>query len=236
VRSLLRARNAFLAGALVLGGALLAGCGGDGDDESASTSSSAGGSSSSTDGSSSAGDTATTVSTTPGSAGDVVAASGNAPAAGGAEVDSPPGDPGRTPLDGFGEVAIGVRQPDGSVSGWCVLLAMTMAQRQQGLMRVEDLGGYSGMLFVFDQDSQASFYMANTPMPLSIAWFDAEGELVSTTDMDPCLDPNANCPTFPADGPYRFALEVPQGGLGDLGIGPGSRLSVGGSCADRSSS
>jgi uncharacterized membrane protein (UPF0127 family) len=86
---------------------------------------------------------------------------------------------------------------------------------------------------VWNGDIQSSFYMRNTPMPLSIAWFDAAGEYVSTTDMAPCDDVD-NCPLYPAEGPYRFALEVPQGELATLGVQEGSVLRVGGDCAARS--
>jgi hypothetical protein len=205
------ARRALLA-VIVLASAALVGCGDDGD---------------------------------PGSAGpelssaDVAALSGDAPAALGAGLDAPPGPPDRAPLAdfdagdlGFGEVAIAVTGPDGEVTGWCVLLAATSEQRQRGLMEVTDLGGYAGMLFVWDGDVSSSFYMRNTPTPLSIGWFDADGALVSTADMDPCAAVEG-CPTYPSGGRYRFALEVPQGSLDDVGVVGGSSLAVGGSCAER---
>jgi uncharacterized protein len=129
-------------------------------------------------------------------------------------------------------VAIAITGPGGDVAGWCVLLAAVADQRQRGLMEVTDLGGYAGMLFVWDADSSSSFYMRNTPTPLSIAWFDADGGLVSTADMDPCPDVEG-CPTYPSGGSYRFALEVPQGALADVGVVDGSSVAVGGSCADR---
>jgi uncharacterized membrane protein (UPF0127 family) len=170
---------------------------------------------------------------------DLAALSGDAPAAQGAGLEAPPGPADRVPLDsfdvgglGFGEVAIALMGPDGEVAGWCVLLAGTGDQRQRGLMEVTDLGGYAGMLFVWDADSSSSFYMRNTPTPLSIAWFDADGTLVSMADMDPCPDVEG-CPTYPSGGSYRFALEVPQGSLEDVGVVGGSRVAVGGSCADR---
>jgi uncharacterized membrane protein (UPF0127 family) len=150
---------------------------------------------------------------------DIDALSGNAPAAQGAGLDAPPGPADRLALDSFdvgdlefGEVAIAITGPDGEVAGWCVLLAATSEQRQRGLMEVTDLGGYAGMLFVWDGDASSSFYMRNTPTPLSIGWFDADGALVSTADMDPCPDVQG-CPTYPSGGSYRFALEVPQGSL-----------------------
>jgi uncharacterized protein len=94
-----------------------------------------------------------------------------------------------------------------------------------------DLAGFDGMLFRFDADTTSAFYMRNVPVPLSIAWFDAEGRFVSATDMAPCPD-QEGCPTYPPPAPYRVALEVLQGGLGRLGIGPGSTMSVGGPCTE----
>jgi uncharacterized membrane protein (UPF0127 family) len=165
-----------------------------------------------------------------GEATELPAAAGDALAAQGAEVTEPPGDPERVPLEGFGETAIAIEAADGTVAGHCVLLAATSAQRQRGLMEVTDLGGYTGMLFAFPEDSNSGFFMLNTPMPLSIAWFDAEGALVSTADMEP-LDAGT---THTPRGSYRFALEVPQGDLAELGVDEASRLTAGGPCADRS--
>jgi len=131
---------------------------------------------------------------------------------------------GRTPLPGFGETHVTVKTPTSTLS-WCLLLAATVAQQDRGLMQVTDpkLGGYDGMLFRFDHDTTVRFYMRNTPMPLSIAWIASDGHFVSSTDMPPCEDRDG-CPTFGAAAPYRVAIEVPQGGLGRLGIGPGATV------------
>jgi uncharacterized protein len=146
-----------------------------------------------------------------------------------------PGDPDRVPLDGFGEVAIEVTTADGEVRSWCLLAALEAAQRQQGLMEVTDLQGYPGMVFVFDQDTSSAFWMRNTRIPLTIAWIAADGAYVGSTDMVPCPDDvaSADCPRYPPDGPFRIAIEVPQGELGELGVGPGAMVQVGGDCAPR---
>jgi len=145
---------------------------------------------------------------------------------------------GRMPLAGFGEVAATVRTTGSDdrtgvsvAPALCLLLAGSAAQRQQGLMRVTDrtLGGYDGMLFSFAEETTGSFWMRGTPMPLSIAFFDADGGLVSSTDMAPCGDSPA-CRTYAADGPYRYALEVPKGRLPALGVADGATLEVGGRC------
>ena len=150
----------------------------------------------------------------------------------GAETTAPslPGDPGRVRLEGFDELAITVDPGDGSLLSWCVLAALTSQQRAQGLMEVTDLQGYSGMAFVYEEDVQNSFYMRNTPTPLSIAWIAADGSVVTITDMAPCEDRDG-CPTYPPGGPYRYALEVFQGDLPALGITEGSKVTVGGTCA-----
>ena len=107
----------------------------------------------------------------------------------------------------------------------CALLAETAQQQAKGLMGRTDMGGYDAMIFKFAADTSGTFYMKDTLMPLSIAWFDADGRFVSSTDMEPCLN-QRTCPTYAAEGPYRFAVEVPKGQLGAVGIGPGTRLVI----------
>ena len=141
-----------------------------------------------------------------------------------------PGDPNRVPLDGFDELAVTVDPGDGSLLAWCLLAALNPQQRAQGLMEVTDLQGYSGMAFVYDEDVQNAFYMRNTPTPLSIAWIAADGSVVSIADMEPCEDRDG-CPRYPPAGPYRYAIEVFQGDLSELGITESSTVRVGGSCA-----
>jgi uncharacterized membrane protein (UPF0127 family) len=111
----------------------------------------------------------------------------------------------------------------------CVLVADNQATRQRGLMEVRDLGGYDGMLFVFPYDTQDAFWMRNTPQPLSIAYLDDDGGLVSTTDMAPCGDSD-QCPLYRPDGPYRYALEVPQGALTGLGLTRDAKVEANGPC------
>ena len=141
----------------------------------------------------------------------------------------PPGDPRRMALPGFAEIAVAVQPPEGDLLAWCLLAALTREQRARGLMEVGDLQGYEGMAFLYDEPSTNAFYMRNTPMPLSIAWIDAQGQVVSVADMEPCPD-REGCPTYPPAGPYVTAIEVPQGRLGELGIVEGATVSVGGAC------
>jgi uncharacterized membrane protein (UPF0127 family) len=138
----------------------------------------------------------------------------------------------RVPLDGFPEVAFRIDPEAAAAAEWCAMLAETPETRSQGLMEQQDLRGYDGMVFRFPEPTEGRFFMRNTRIPLSIAFFDTDGRFVSSADMEPCPDDVADCPLTGADGPYVHALEVAQGDLPALGVGPGSVLSFpGGGCS-----
>jgi uncharacterized protein len=135
---------------------------------------------------------------------------------------------GRAP-EGFD--AVTVRLP-GSLPELCLWLAATAAERQQGLMAVTSLGGADGMLFDMGGPTTGEFWMYQTLLPLSIAFYDADGAFVSSADMEPCATTSAaDCPRYGAAAPYAYAVEVAQGDLGRLGLVAGSRIEVGGACA-----
>lgn len=136
-----------------------------------------------------------------------------------------PDAPTRRPLPGFEEVTFRITGPGGAVTDGVAMLADDGASRGQGLMEQTDLRGYDAMVFRFPSPSNGGFYMRNTRIPLSIAFFDADGRFISSADMPPCPDEVEDCPTYSADRPYLHAIEVAQGGLPALGIRPGSTLS-----------
>ena len=133
---------------------------------------------------------------------------------------------------GFRSVTVLVTRPDGRVERHCMWLADTGALHERGLMEVTDvaLGGRDGMVFVFPSDTRASFWMRDTRLPLSIAFVDASGALVSTADMAPCPDSAADCPTYPPARPFRLAVEAPQGALAGLGLVEGAHVALGEAC------
>ena len=148
--------------------------------------------------------------------------------------DPGPDSPGRGLLApvGFRSVTITITRPDGSTAQHCFWLADDEASQEQGLMGVTDpeLGGRVGMVFRFPNEVSTAFWMKDTPLPLSIAWFDASGLFVSSADMQPCPAGERRCPTYGATGPYQFALEVPIGEGASLGLVSGSRLQIGEAC------
>lgn len=128
---------------------------------------------------------------------------------------------------GFDLTAADVTMPDGTICRVCLWVAATPGQRTQGLMGVTDLGAADGMVFLYDTLSSSNYWMWGTPLPLSIAFFAADGSFVSATDMQPCLDGNpVDCARYAPAGPFAAAVETVQGGLDELGIVPGSRLTV----------
>jgi uncharacterized membrane protein (UPF0127 family) len=132
----------------------------------------------------------------------------------------------RRPLEGFEEVAFTVTDPRGAMSRWCAMLAESEEQRARGLMQQEDLRGYDGMIFTYESPVDGAFYMKDTIIPLAVAFFDAEGRFINAQGMDPCPPEVLDCPLYRAAAPFQLALEVPRGGLGALGIGPGSSIEL----------
>ena len=114
------------------------------------------------------------------------------------------------PFEGLTEALV-------SVDGDCkrVAVADTLAERQEGLRGQTDLTPYDGMLFVNASDTDTHFTMADTLVPLDIAWYSADGLPVDRTTMQPCPEgDDATCPEYASTAKYRYALETPAGQLG----------------------
>jgi|SRR6266550_380105 uncharacterized protein len=92
----------------------------------------------------------------------------------------------------------------------------TPEQRANGLMRRFSLQPDHGMLFVFERPQPLGFWMKNTYIPLSIAFIDATGRIVSIDDMKP-LDESTHWSKAPA----LYALEMKQGWFAGKGIAAG---------------
>lgn len=92
-------------------------------------------------------------------------------------------------------------------------------ERSIGLMHRTVLRPGSGMLFVYPRARRLSFWMRNTPLPLSIAFIDASGTVVRIADMRPLDERHV-----PSDWPALYALEVPQGWFGSVGVSIGDHV------------
>ena len=101
-----------------------------------------------------------------------------------------------------------------------VEVASTDAQRAQGLMNRRRLAANAGMVFLFARPTHVQFWMKDTLIPLSIAFYDRRGRILRIVDMAPCrADP---CPVYDARVAFRGALEVNRGAFRRWGVRAGS--------------
>lgn len=104
-----------------------------------------------------------------------------------------------------------------------VEIAKTHESRAKGLMGRTELADGHGMLFIYDSPQRLVFWMKNTLIPLSIAFFDADKEIINILDMDPPL--GSTLVNYRSTAPARYALEVPQGWFEKHGIERGAKFS-----------
>lgn len=103
-----------------------------------------------------------------------------------------------------------------------VEVADTDPERQRGLMQRISLAADAGMVFVFPSETAGGFWMKNTLIPLSIAFYGADGRIARILDMEPCRrDP---CPVYDPGVAYVGALEVNQGAFRRWNVSEGDRL------------
>lgn len=101
-------------------------------------------------------------------------------------------------------------------------LALSDAEKANGLMFRDSLAPDRGMLFLFAVDGTYPFWMKNTFIPLDMVWLTATGQVVTVRTVQPCrADP---CPSYEADGPGRAVLEVNAGFAAAHGVKPGAVL------------
>ncbi len=100
-------------------------------------------------------------------------------------------------------------------------MARTESERNNGFMNRRHIPDGTGMLFLFDRDQILSFWMKNTPEPLSIAFIDSRGRIRNIFDMTPYSLANIDSTVN-----VRYALEVPQGWFSRTGISVGDTLAI----------
>jgi uncharacterized protein len=99
-----------------------------------------------------------------------------------------------------------------------VEVAENDAQRAKGLMFREKMAKNDGMLFIFEEPAYQSMWMKNTLIPLSVAFLDREGVILSIHDMQPqTLDSHMSA------GPALYAIETNKGWFAERGIKAGDR-------------
>ncbi|MCO5170404.1 MAG: DUF192 domain-containing protein [Planctomycetes bacterium] len=102
------------------------------------------------------------------------------------------------------------------VTAW---IADNEDRRRLGLMHVREMPDDHGMLFVYPDVRERSFWMKNTFIPLSIAYIDERGRIATIVDMRPHDERG-----HPSNAPVRFGLEMNQGWFRRNGVAPGARV------------
>ena len=114
-----------------------------------------------------------------------------------------------------------LKRSDGSTVSVRAEMARTDAERSRGFMKRKRIPDGTGMLFVFAKDEVLSFWMMNTPHPLSIAYIDSGGRIRDIYDMMPySLAPVKSTVSV------RYALEVPRGWFDRVKIKVGDTLAL----------
>lgn len=100
-------------------------------------------------------------------------------------------------------------------------IADTPALRERGLMERDSLPENHGMLFVYPDEQQRSFWMRNTPIALDIAFLDRNGTIINIETMQPNDDTSHY-----SDGPMMYALEMKAGWFEAHGVEAGDQVQL----------
>ena len=100
-----------------------------------------------------------------------------------------------------------------------VEVASNKAQRSLGLMNRASMPESRGMLFVYPAPAYFCMWMKNTKIPLSVAFIDAQGQVINIEDMSPQTETN-HCTQRNA----TYALEANRGWFAKHGVSAGSQI------------
>jgi uncharacterized membrane protein (UPF0127 family) len=103
-------------------------------------------------------------------------------------------------------------------------VANSEAARERGLMGRRTLPPDGGMVFSFPEPTDAGFWMKDTTIPLSVAFWGDDGRVLAMLDMAPCReDP---CPIYRPKAAYRTALEMRRGWFDQHGVEIGDHVEL----------
>jgi uncharacterized membrane protein (UPF0127 family) len=100
-------------------------------------------------------------------------------------------------------------------------VAASAEERSEGLMYRNEVPDGTGMLFVFQDNAVRSFWMANTYVPLDIAYLDPSFRVVDIMQMQPLVTES-----YVSRAPAMYGLEVRQGWFAEQGIDVGEQAEI----------
>ncbi len=106
-----------------------------------------------------------------------------------------------------------------------VEIASTPEERSRGLMYRENLPGNEGMLFVFKEEGNYSFWMKNVLIPLDIIWIDKNGKITYIAEN---LQPNSGVhyETIKPSQRAKYVLEINGGLAAKIGLTIGDMVKL----------
>ena len=103
--------------------------------------------------------------------------------------------------------------------------AKTPEELEVGLMNRPSLPKNSGMLFIFPDETNRSFWMKNTLIPLDIIFISSKGRVNEMTTLSPCQE-TAICQSYNSKTPAQYVLEINAGSTGKWRIMEGDILEL----------
>jgi len=87
--------------------------------------------------------------------------------------------------------------------------AVTINEKEKGLMNIEKLEEYNGMIFIFDDEQPRSFWMKNTLIPLDQIFINKNKVVVDIIhNFRPCI--SYDCPSY-LSKPAMYVIEINAG-------------------------
>lgn len=114
-------------------------------------------------------------------------------------------------------------------------LAVDSDQRAQGLMEREEIEEHGGMLFIYPEEGQRSFWMKNCLVDIDMVFLDDEGRITATHEAKKELpqqpgesewDYEDRLKRHPSRRPSQFVIEVKAGAIKRLGLKAGQMIEL----------
>lgn len=105
-------------------------------------------------------------------------------------------------------------------------LALTPSEQAQGLSDRKNMPEDHGMLFIFPQEQELTFWMKDMYFPLDIIWLNKNNEVVDISlNQQPCK-PNITCSIIMPKVPAKSVVEVNAGIVEKYKIKIGQKLKL----------
>ena len=106
-----------------------------------------------------------------------------------------------------------------------LMVADEPSERQSGLMHREELANRTGMVFVYEEAQQVSFWMKNTLVPLDMIFVGPDKTVLNVQHARTQPDaPTSELESYPSDGKAKYVVELPRGFANRTGVGPETEL------------